>query len=372
MAPIHRSLMVTVCAAAMVVASLSGTPAYLARAAPHAALAASGPITEYPLPGSPLPVGIATGSDGALWFAESYDDLVGRITTVGAVRDYRFPTLLGSFYIAAGPDQALWVTFPDTYCQHSKIGRITTTGLKRLYPIPGISCPNDITAGSDGALWFTDEVVDRGIGKIGRITTAGRVSEFAFALPNGLPTGAYPYKITAGPDGALWFTLFNSRFIGKITTAGQAAFFTTPALPAATVDALTTGPDGALWFTADGGNSGPTFGGPPAAVGRITTSGVVTLYTPFKASVSLPGIAAGPDGALWFTYNDTNTRPGEPSDAVGRITTSGVVTALTPTPTVSGLSIITAGPDGALWFTETTTVKGGQNAGGQIGRIAPP
>ena len=64
---------------------------------------------------------------------------------------------------------------------------------------------------------------------------------------------------------------------------------------------IAAGPDGALWFTNHGNNS----------IGRITTAGVVTNFT--DPSISLPyGIAAGPDGALWFTNS---------ASSIGRITT---------------------------------------------------
>ncbi len=104
---------------------------------------------------------------------------------------------------------------------------------------------------------------------------------------------------------------------------------------------IAAGPDGALWFTNLYGNS----------IGRITTSGTVTNYT--GTGVITPvGIAAGPDGALWFTNLYGNS--------IGRITTSGTVTNYT------GVGIgnpvgIAAGPDGALWFTNQ-----GNNS---IGRI---
>ena len=53
------------------------------------------------------------------------------------------------------------------------------------------------------------------------------------------------------------------------------------------------------------------------SIGRITTAGVVTNYT--GTGISGPaGIAAGPDGALWFTNYSNNS--------IGRITTAGVVT----------------------------------------------
>jgi virginiamycin B lyase len=66
-----------------------------------------------------------------------------------------------------------------------------------------------ITAGPDGALWFTESAS----GKIGRITTGGQIQEFS--LPS---VSTHPLGITAGPDGALWFTEESSDKIGRITT----------------------------------------------------------------------------------------------------------------------------------------------------------
>jgi len=60
------------------------------------------------------------------------------------------------------------------------------------------------------------------------------------------------------------------------------------------------------------------------------------------------GIAAGPDGALWFTSSDVDGNIGR----IGRMTTAGVVTDFR-TPTVDSRPLgIAAGPDGALWFAE--------------------
>jgi hypothetical protein len=65
------------------------------------------------------------------------------------------------------------------------------------FPITANSNPVGITAGPDGALWFTEQ----GTNKIGRITTAGMITEFSTLTAN-----SGPFGITAGPDGALWFT----------------------------------------------------------------------------------------------------------------------------------------------------------------------
>jgi uncharacterized repeat protein (TIGR01451 family) len=107
---------------------------------------------------------------------------------------------------------------------------------------------------------------------------------------------------------------------------------------------IAAGPDGALWFTERDANK----------IGQITTAGVITEFTVPTASSAPYGMAAGSDGALWF--------PEEGAGKIGRITTSGAITEFT-LPSVGGsheiASSMTAGPDGALWFI----------AGAGIGRI---
>ena len=105
---------------------------------------------------------------------------------------------------------------------------------------------------------------------------------------------------------------------------------------------IAAGPDGNLWFTEYDGNR----------VGRITPGGTVTEFSAGITAGAKPhGIAAGPDGNLWFTEGL--------GDNVGRITTTGTVTEF-PGSTLAGE--ITAGPDGNMWFTESV---------GSIGRITP-
>jgi streptogramin lyase len=108
-----------------------------------------------------------------------------------------------------------------------------------------------------------------------------------------------PEGITAGPDGALWFTNVHSASIGRITTAGVVTYY------GAGINyplEIATGPDGAIWFTSDS-----------RAIGRITTAGLVTVYTDPGIFSNLAGITAGPDGAMWFTSRF--------SPLIGRITT---------------------------------------------------
>ena len=214
------------------------------------------------------------------------------------------------------------------------IGRITTAGVVSHYTDPKIFGPAGITAGPDGALWFTNF----GNNSVGRITTAGVVTVYTGPPIEG------PRAITAGPDGALWFANYDGSSISRISTAGVVTGYTN-ATVSEPLD-ITTGPDGALWFTSSFVAS--------SSIGRITTAGVITTYT--DPTIRTPaGITVGPDGALWFTdvlYPNT--------PAIGRITTAGVVSTYTGAG-ISRPQYITTGPDGALWFTN--------NGNNSIGRI---
>ena len=185
------------------------------------------------------------------------------------------------------------------------------------FPIPLVEIvkPDGITTGSDGNLWFTENAA----GQIGRMTPAGVVTSLPCPRFRRRPdrprarqaTTPHPTAITAGPDGALWFTGIPGE-IGRITTAGVVTEFALPAVPPpagsspgtastpAMPTAIAAGPDGALWFT-----------GVPGEVGRISTTGVVTEFavpeipppagsSPGTAGTlaTLTAITAGPDGAL--------------------------------------------------------------------------
>lgn len=197
----------------------------------------------------------------------------------------------------------------------------------------GVAGAFGITAGPDGAVWFTE----RTSGKIGVITMSGTIAEYALPL-----SSADPRNITAGPDGALWFTEGTGNKIGRITTSGSVTEFPIPS-PAASAQGITTGPDGALWFVESNGSS--------SKIGRITPNGIITEI-PIAADHSPNRIITGPDGALWFTEWAGNR--------IGRITTSGSVTGFNIPTANSGPIGIAVGSDGALWFTENNANKIGR------------
>jgi virginiamycin B lyase len=67
----------------------------------------------------------------------------------------------------------------------------------------------------------------------------------------------------------------------------------------------------------------------------------ITSYSLPQLGSSPYGITQGPDGAVWFTEEDTNY--------IGRISASGVITQF-PVYDAYAPTAITSGPDGALWF----------------------
>lgn len=125
---------------------------------------------------------------------------------------------------------------------------------------------------------------------------------------------------------------------------------------------IVTGADGNLWFTGQGAIGANGCCEPlrpvPGRIGRITPSGVITEFTtPNSAGgpVTNPaGIAAGPDGDLWWTEYSYVTRPRDITEF--------------PIPTANARADgITAGPpgDGGLYFTESPN----NFQGSAVGRI---
>ena len=296
------------------------------------------PPVEYAAPAGSIPVGITRGADGALWFAERGRDRVGRITTAGAVSEIPAPPGFFASQIAVGSDGALWLTNGS-----ERVGRIDPdlVGAESILIAPGAavidialgadgamwasdigrsaivrlatepdgfggviptvvntfslgfsSAPLHVAQGADGALWWTD---------VGR-NRIGRIGYGPFTIDEvGLPTittfaaALFPFDITAGPDGANWFTNPFDRTLRPTTAAGLGA-----AVPlGASAFELATGSDGALW--AGGVNR----------ILRATPGGDVSTLL---ASIGIPGgVTAGPDGGVWFT---------EPSrDRIARLAT---------------------------------------------------
>jgi virginiamycin B lyase len=168
--------------------------------------------------------------------------------------------------------------------------------------------------------------------KLGRVDMQGNITEF--------PTVGGAYGCAAGPDGNIWFV--GGPHIGRMTTSGLVTMLPDLEDPAEATSVV-AGSDGNLWVGLIEGR-----------IARVTMAGVVTYFT-LGYSTPLPGIggpyslALGPDGNVWYALPTL--------DVVGKITPDGAVTNY---PTL-GLSPFAIGPgsDGELWFVGNGAVSGG-------------
>jgi virginiamycin B lyase len=200
--------------------------------------------------------------------------------------------------------------------------KVKPVGELAEYAITKESYPYFITSGPDGSLWFTDFNTS----KIEKMNTSGEVTG-KYALPTGehLSEDSKPLDITVGSDGNLWYTNYAPTRLGRMTTAGEYKEYTLPKNP----EYIAAGPDGNLWVTQLGSSNG--------AILKVNTSGtILNEYALSKGNAQ--SIAVGPDGDLWFTTS---------SGCIDKITTSGTITEYEQ---VAGE--ITPGPDGNLWFTD--------------------
>ena len=285
-----------------------------------------------PTPNS-QPDGIAIGPDGSVWFAEVLGNRIGRLMPDGTIVEYPVPTPDSRpTEVAVGPDGHVWFTERGTIAAPgSKVGKVDpSTGSVSDYVVRPGSRPLGIVAGPDGNMWFTEQAGNR----VGRISTAGvLLDEYEMPLPN-----SQPWEPTVGPDGAIWFTQFTGNRIGRVTVDGTLTEYAIPT-PASGPNVIVSGPDpnpahdcahqrqsgSGLFATrsATGGAAASAFGACVAAmaqsdslwfaetlrnkIGRITTTGVVTEFPIPSADTQPVGVAAGPDGHVWFAESATAT-----------------------------------------------------------------
>ena len=299
------------------------------------------------------PSGVATGEDGSVWFTDPGTASIGRLDVTGSVTRYLLDLTSQPGAIARGPDGNFWFTEAGvvppgpTVAPGSTtpaIGRITPAGVVSHFLLPPEapnpmggpamgSSPAAITAGPDGALWFTEADADQ----IGRITPDGVITEFA--LPSRGTMHAHPTGIVSGSDGAVWFTQPLRESLGRIDTAthGFSEFFLPPPRGGIVrANTLASGSGGTLWFE-DPRNQ---------AIGRMRPGGTVdNLPLPTTGDYSPWAVTAGPDDNIWF-IDGRGSR-------VMRITPAGSVTEFPPLEGLStgGASQMTASSDGAtIWF----------------------
>lgn len=248
----------------------------------------------------------------------------------------------------------------------------TPLAIAEMPTVPG-SAPSSITAGgSPGVAYFTDFANDK-IG-VAHFLTGLRATEDGSPLApaRNVAIGIAVGPAAVAPDAypSVWATV--SGTTPAIVQVDPSTGTTVRSFPLGGADdapgLIALGPDGSLWFPIEPRRcSTPCNAAPVAAIGRITPEGALTRATAGLVAGSAPlGIAAGPDGALWFTD------PNAAAPAIGRVTTEaapGIVEFTNAqSPGLSATSVpvaITADAEGHLWFTDQSAIAPA------IGRITP-
>jgi streptogramin lyase len=302
-----------------------------------AALAAPvGTLKQFKVPtANSRPRAITNGSDGNRWFTEGTEFTaapakIGRITPTGVITEFAPGVADGCNVciitdIAQGPGGILYITSNDPTLMRFDVA---TQSFATPVPMPNTSALGGNLAVSATDVWITDfnnDVVWRYHLSDGQFTS--------FPVSD-------PADVAVDGAGNAWFTqpgdvnAPGTSTIGRIDAA-TGAVTTTPTTDGSTTVAprsLTVAADEQVWFTA-------RF--PPQAVGRLDpSSNSVTLFPVTNTGPS--GIAAAPDGSVWFTQ--------ETKGNAASITNAGVITEGKAVKG-SGPFGITVAANGDPWYT---------------------
>ncbi len=326
--------------AIVVAAAVASMPLTVAAAGPAGAADPVGSIVTI-RPKVNQPRSITGGPDGNVWFTNTADDAIVRITPAGVMTAFHDPSIHGPTDITSGADGRVWfINRSESQPFTPTIGAITPAGVVTAYSSPAISDPRQIARGPDGNVWFTDDAA------VLRVSPAGVITPFTG------PAITDPRSITAGPDGNVWFFDWAAHALRRMTPGGAVTPVVVPSLSSYyDIPSLTAGPDGNLWLTAG------------FTITRVTPAGTTTDF-----AVASPALAIvnGPDGKLWFA--ERSDGPWSPS-SIGTITTGGVL-GQHADPSIALPSDLATGPDGNVWYTDIGTGFA-IDAGQGIGRVTP-
>lgn len=238
-------------------------------------------------------------------------DVTRVIDSIGAFENLPVNTRNQQNVVAAGPNHEMWFAFcagPEApfanpcgryrYISLREDGTIDVDGKLPLVDNAGNGYyAQGMVQGPDGNMYLTarlNVVCPPSIPAqvIFRIDPQGHITHtFAFGAVGGF--------IALGPDGNLW-TNAGTNGIARVNLAGFVTLFAVPT-PNAGVNVITAGNDGAIWFT--------EF--TAAKIGRITMDGTLSEYplTPGSAPAgiaSLPGEFQNGHGRIWFAEQFAN------------------------------------------------------------------
>jgi virginiamycin B lyase len=150
--------------------------------------------------------------DGNLWFAPSFAEQLGVVSTNGVVSTSG--ALSSQKAITIRPDGNM----PTAGLTSLRSFRASITNAGQYPATPSAYDLPGITRGPDNNLWFLEQYSNNGP-QVARISTRGVVPAFPLPTPNALPRG-----IAAGPDGNIWFTENYANNVAVLVISGGRAY----------------------------------------------------------------------------------------------------------------------------------------------------
>ena len=245
----------------------------------------------------------------------------------------------------------------------SKIGRVLPDGTLVRHAAPR-SSGGPIAVGPDGEVWTLGESGRRHLA-LHRIGPGGGVKTFSLGTAKE-PSQLRAYGLVPDRPGSAWVAVGEPApdYYGQpidstggalvhIAADGTVTRFRVP--KQVEPQALVRGPDGNLWFTGVRGRAFSEHGGSigKAYVGRMTPTGRFALFGVAGEESSPGGIAAGPDGRLWFPvtiYGNRYPTPNESPAMLMTISTDGTFGPPVELHAGEPWGEPTFGPEGNAWF----------------------
>jgi streptogramin lyase len=245
---------------------------------------------------------------------------------VGMLKQFKVPTANSQpRAITNGSDSNRWFTEGTEFTgAPAKIGRITPTGAVTEFPVDCNGCIiTDIAPGPGDTLYFTSNDAS-----LGSVNTAGQQLA-SVPLPNSTALGG---NLTVNGND-VWITDFNNDSLWRYDiSSGQFAQFPVPEPADVAVDSL-----GRVWFTAPLDGDIDRLDPATGTVSSTDAGGLIPR-----------DLAVATDGQVWFTARFT-------PQGVGRLNPNTNPPVVTTFPLTNvGPQGIAASPDGSMWFTQTT------------------
>jgi virginiamycin B lyase len=247
-------------------------------------------ITEWdvPTPGS-FPHDPAVSRDGALWYTGMLSDTLGRLDpSTGKIREYRVPPGSRPHGLVEDRNGMIWFTAN----QKAYIGRLDPAGgdvKEYAMPAPEATDPHTPVFDRKGMLWFT---VQSG-NFVGRLDP----SSGSITLKKPPTPGSRPYGIAVASTGTPFFCEFGTNKLASISPDTlEIKEYDLP--QGARPRRLAITPDDMVYYT-------------DYARGRLgrldpSTGKVEDWPSPGGADSRPYGIAATPDGKIWYSESGVN------------------------------------------------------------------